>query len=145
MQTQLTTAALFWFYFWLIKRSDDMINIVGKFSASSETSKWLLQDVTLLPSSIYYKVLIFNAIKYLSGWFWVFCVGRRETTSFGSALNNKFHVTCDKFCWYFHVFQSTLFRLTANGFLYSRIEWQRSFTTNWCTVFKLYVQCCTVL
>lgn len=109
-----------------------MINIVREFQASSETSKWLSQDASLLPSSIYYTVLIFNAIKYLGRS--VFSQSFAENGS--SSFVHGFTMVCTSvvinFCWYFHVSPST-----ANDSLYSRIEWQCSFTTNRC-VYRVY-------
>lgn len=91
----------------LIKRQqyDYHIFWVSSTSRTSNTSKIETSGTSFLPPSIYYKVLIFNAIKYLQrSQFSLSPACRAICVHLKLRCVPFFYVIPDKFrCWYFHV------------------------------------------
>lgn len=99
--------------------------------------KVVVKLAILLPPSIYYMVLIFNAIKYLSSLEFPLAQCYASSKLYIRYFSIFFcfcyfwYISFDKFRWYAHVLLSTqwkLHRVLSKHCLCSRIEWQCCFS-----------------
>lgn len=113
----------------------------------------------MLPPSIYYMVLIFNVIKYLSSLEFLLTVTHSASclapmcwcSMFGFYLVVCYYIryiSFDKFRWYAHVLMSThqqrerlLRRMASKHCLCSRIEWQCYFSAPFDIHFMYFALC----